>query len=53
MKESIDLALAYSFGGLVHSHHGKKLGGMQANMVLEKELTVRHPNPLASGRERL
>ena len=42
IKESISLGLAYSFRGLVHYHHGKKYGGMQADMVLEKELRALH-----------
>jgi hypothetical protein len=28
------------FRGLIHYHHGRKHGGMQADMVLEKELRV-------------
>ena len=40
IKESICLGQAHSFRGLVHYHHGKKHGVMQADMVLEKELRV-------------
>jgi hypothetical protein len=36
IKENIELGLAYSFGGLVHYHHGGKHGSMQADMVLEE-----------------
>jgi hypothetical protein len=32
------LGLAYSFRGSVHYHPGGKHGGMQLDMVLEKEL---------------
>ena len=34
-KDNISLDLAYSFRGLVHDHHGRKHGDMQADMVLE------------------
>lgn len=37
-QETFDLGLAYSFIGLVHDHHGGKLGGrpgMHARMVLQ------------------
>jgi hypothetical protein len=30
------------FRGLVHYHHGRKYGGMQAGVVLEKKLRVVH-----------
>ena len=36
--EHISLGLAYSFRGLVHFHQGGKLGSIQADMALEKEL---------------
>lgn len=38
IKENIQLELAYSFGSLVHYHSGGKHGGVQIDMVLEKEL---------------
>jgi hypothetical protein len=34
--------MAYSFRSLVHYHHGRKHGSIQAEMVLEKGLTVLH-----------
>ena len=37
VKEDISLGLANSFRGLVHYHCGRKHGGIQADMVLEKE----------------
>ena len=41
IKENIALErLTYSFRGLVHYHHGRKHGSMQANIVLERELRV-------------
>lgn len=40
-KESISLGLAYRFRGLVHCHHGREHGGVQANAVLEKGLRAR------------
>ena len=49
-KENIELGLAYNFRGLVHYLHGRNYGGMQAKMVLEKELKVLHLDPNASRR---
>ena len=43
-KENISLGLAYSFRALVQSLHD----GIQADMVLEKELRVLHPDPQAA-----
>jgi hypothetical protein len=34
------MGLAYSFRSLVYYHHGRKHGGVQADVVLEKELRV-------------
>jgi hypothetical protein len=42
IKENISLALAYSSRGLVHYHHGRKHGSVQADIVLKKELRVLH-----------
>ena len=36
------IGTTYSFRGLVHYCHGEKHGGMQAEMVLEKELSILH-----------
>ena len=44
------MRLVYSFRGLVCYHHGEKHGGMQADMVLEKELRVLHLDPKAARR---
>jgi hypothetical protein len=33
IKENISLGLAYSFRGLVHYHHERKHGRIQADMV--------------------
>lgn len=43
---------AYSFGDLVHYHHGRehdgwKCGGVRADMVPEKELRILHLHPKA------
>jgi hypothetical protein len=38
IKEMIKLGLVYSFRSLVHYHHGKEQGSMQADMVLERKL---------------
>ena len=45
-RENIGL----QFRGLVHCHHGGKHVGMQADMVLEKELRVLHPDQKTAGR---
>ena len=37
------------FRGLVHYHHGRKHGSVQADMVLEKELRVLHLDRQAAG----
>ena len=37
--------MVYSFTGLVRYHYGGKHGGMQADMVQEKELRVLHLGP--------
>ena len=39
------MELAYRFRGLVHSHHGRKHGDTQADIVLEKEPRVLHLSP--------
>jgi hypothetical protein len=51
IKETISLGLSYSFGGLVHYHHGGKHGSTQVGMVLE-ELRVLYLDPQAT-RKRL
>ena len=51
IKDNIELGLAYSFRGLVHYHHGRKHGGMQADMVLEEELRALHLDQQAAGRD--
>ena len=45
------MGLAYRFRGLIHYCHGKKLGGIQEDMVLEKELKVLYLDEQAAGRE--
>jgi hypothetical protein len=50
IKYSIYLELAYSFRRLIHYHHGRKHGSIQAGMVLEM-LRVLHLDP--KGRRRL
>jgi hypothetical protein len=42
------LGLAYSFRGSVRYHHGGKHGSIQADLVLEKELSVLQLNPQAA-----
>ena len=39
-KEKHLIGAGLQFRGLVHYHHGKRYGGMQAHTVLEKELGV-------------
>lgn len=47
------MGVVCSFRGLAQYHHGEKRGRMQADVVLEKELTVPHLDPQAAGREGL
>ena len=53
-KEDMSVGLAHRFRGLVHYCRDGKHRGVQADMVLEKELKVLHLNRQAedSGRER-
>jgi hypothetical protein len=37
--------------GLVHYHHGRKHGGMQVDLVLEKELRALHLDLQEAGKE--
>jgi hypothetical protein len=46
IKENIYLGLAHSFRDLIHYHHSRKDGSIQADMVLE-ELRVLHLEPQA------
>jgi len=48
IKENGSLGLAYSFRGSVHYQHDRKHGGMQADVMPEKELRVLHPDPQAA-----
>jgi hypothetical protein len=50
IKDNILLGLAYSVRGSVHFHYGRKHSSVQADMVVEKELSVLHLNPTASRR---
>jgi hypothetical protein len=52
-KENISLRQTYSFRGLVDYPHDGKHGGMQADMLLEKELRVLHLDPSPGSKERL
>jgi hypothetical protein len=49
IKENSSLGMAYSFRGLIHYHHGGKNGNFQADVVLEKKLSVLHLDPTAAG----
>jgi hypothetical protein len=51
MKEDVYLEVAYRFRSLVHYCYGGKHGGMQADMVLEKELRVIHLDLKVIGKE--
>ena len=46
IKENMSLELEYGFRGVVHYWHGRRHGSMQADMVLEEELRVLHPQAL-------
>jgi hypothetical protein len=48
IKDNISLGLAYRFRGLVRYYHGGKHAGVQAGMMLAKELRVLHVNPKAA-----
>jgi hypothetical protein len=50
-EEGVQLGLAYSFRGLIYFHYGGKHGSMWADVGLEKELRVLHPDPQPAGRE--
>jgi hypothetical protein len=43
MKNDFKWGQDYSFRGLVYYHHGEKHGGMQADMVLEKDMRTLNP----------
>jgi hypothetical protein len=45
IKENILAILGYGFKSLVHCHHGKKQGSMQADMVPEKKPKILHLDP--------
>jgi hypothetical protein len=51
IKANILLGLAYSFRGLIHYHLSRKHGGIQADIVLEKELRVLHLDLKATRRD--
>ena len=42
--------MAYTFRGLVHFHHGSKLGGMQVDIVLDKELRILYLWPTGNSK---
>jgi hypothetical protein len=50
IKENISLGLACCFRGLVQYRHGGEQISEQADMVLEKELRVQHPDQQAARR---
>lgn len=52
VQKGIYLGLACSFRRSVHYHHGRKNVSVQADMVLEKELTILHPG-LKTTRKKL
>jgi hypothetical protein len=52
IKENVQFGFVYNFRGLVHYHHGRKHGNIQADMVLE-ELRVLHLVPKAVRRRLL
>jgi hypothetical protein len=43
-KESNKVGIPYGFRDLVHYHHYREYVCTQANMVLDKELRVLHPD---------
>ena len=53
IKNFVFIGSGLRFRGLVHYHHGRKHGSMQADMVLEKELRVLHLDPKAAEGDHL
>jgi hypothetical protein len=52
IKENINCDwLVYRFRGLVYYHHGRKHGGLPADVVLEKEPRVLHLDPKGARRD--
>ena len=51
LKTKYLVRVGLQFRGLVHYHHGGKHGGMQADIVLEKELKVQFLDPQIAGKE--
>jgi hypothetical protein len=47
IKENISFGVGLQFRSLVRYHHGGKHGGMQADMILEKELRILYLDPKA------
>jgi hypothetical protein len=47
------LGLAYSYRDSKHYHHGRKHGSIQADMVLEKELSILHVDLTVARRDGL
>jgi hypothetical protein len=48
IKKNISLVLDYTFRGLVHYHHGS----VWADIMLEREQRVLHPDPQTARRDR-
>lgn len=51
IKGNTSLELPYRFQDLIHYHRGRKHGGVQACMVLKKDLRVLYPNQQAAARK--
>ena len=51
IKEKHSAGTGLLFRSLVHYHHGRKHGRMQATMMLEKELRVLQLDLKAAGRD--
>lgn len=52
-KEKHSIGAGFHLRGLAHCQQARKHGGMQTDIVLEKELGGLHQDPQATGRERV
>jgi len=50
-KEKYLIGSGLQFRCLVHYHHGRKQGSVQADVVLEKEMRVLHQDQQTAGKE--
>jgi hypothetical protein len=51
IKKKNLIGAGLQFRGLVHCHHDRKHGSLQADMVLERQLRILYLDSSAAGRE--